>query len=60
MNLDENGIPVVQRGYEPIEIEDEPVIDFINVENIVEEQQEKEEQFDISYFFDPKHLSFFE
>jgi hypothetical protein len=37
-----------------IEIEDEPVIDFINVENIVEEQ------FDISYFFDPKHLSFFE
>jgi len=57
----ENGIPVVQRGYEHlIEEENEPVIDLISVENIVEKEPEKEEQFDISYFFDPKHLSFFE
>lgn len=57
----ENGISIVQRGYEPkIEKEYTTPVAVTNTESIVQKQLKEDKEFDISYFFDPKYLSFFE
>jgi len=56
-----HGIPVVQRGYESkIEKEDIPMVVITNTEDAVQKQLEENKPSDISDFFDPKYLSFFE
>jgi len=56
-----HGIPVVQRGYEPkIEKEDIAIVAITNTEDAVQKQLEENKPSDISDFFDPKYLSFFE
>jgi len=56
-----HGIPVVQRGCKPkIEKEDIPTVVVTNTEDTVQKQLEENKPSDISDFFDPKYLSFFE
>jgi hypothetical protein len=56
-----HGIPVVQRGCEPkIEKEAIPIVVITNTEDAVQKQLEENKPSDISDFFDPKYLSFFE
>jgi len=54
-------IPVVQRSCKPkIEKEDIPTVVVTNTEDTVQKQLEENKPSDISDFFDPKYLSFFE